>query len=105
MKGSDKVEMTINIGGELIKLNVPFDDQINIRDAERLIKNHYDDLKKSWPDSSDKIILALVTFKLARWCQQLLKIHEEALGLVNLKKNQLEQALNDENSAEEDLDA
>ena len=28
MKGSDTVEMTINIGGELIKLEVKFDEQL-----------------------------------------------------------------------------
>ena len=90
MKGSDKVEMTINIGGELIKLDVPFNDQNNVRDAERDVKLFIDKYKKNWPDYSDKNILAMVAYQYAKWYRQLLNIQSEALEITNLKIKQID---------------
>lgn len=82
MKGSDIVEMTINIGGELIKLDVPFDEQNDVRDAENELKEFIDRLRKSWPTNSDRNILAMAAYQYAKWCQQLMKIQEEATDIA-----------------------
>ena len=91
MKGSDKVDITINIVGELIKLNVDFDEQNNIRDAEAAIKVYADKLRKSWPNNSDKNILAMVAFQFVRSYHQLLKIQNNALEIINGKINEINQ--------------
>ena len=93
MKGSDIVKMTINIGGELIKLDVDFDDQLDVRDTERDIKQYIDHLKKAWPDNSDRKILAMALYQYARWCRQLKDIQENALVITTQKASQIDDAL------------
>lgn len=89
MKGSDNIEMTINISGELIKLSVKFDDQNSVREAEREVKLFVERMKKTWPNNSDKNILAMAAYQYAKWYQQLLKIQQEAIEIINLKRHQL----------------
>ena len=90
MKGSDLVEMTINIGGEPIKLNVKFDDQIAVRDAEREVKNYIDKMRKSRMEASDRELLAMAAFQFAKWYHQLIKIQESAIDFVNQKCQQID---------------
>lgn len=97
MKGSDKIEMTINIGGELIKLNVKFDDQNSVRDAEREVKLFLEKMKKAWPQNSDRNLLAMAAYQFALWCQNLRDIQEDALEIANHKINQINQVLNNNN--------
>lgn len=92
-KGADNIEMTINIGGELIKLNVPFDDQLSVRDAERDVKIFCERLKKMWPDRSNVNILAMAAYQFARWYRQLLEIQEQALDMTRLKCQEIENKL------------
>ena len=90
MKGSDTVEMTINIGGELIKLEVKFDEQLEVRDAERDIKNLMEGMRKASPDSyiSDKKLLAMAVYQYASWYNQLIKIQQQTIDLATEKINQ-----------------
>lgn len=91
MKGSDKLEMTVEIGGESIKLgDIDFNDQINVRDTERSIKVFINQLKKKWPDKSEKNLLAMTAYQYARWYHQLLQIHNEAIEITNAKIQQIE---------------
>ena len=85
MKGSDFVEMTINIGGEPIKLKVKFDDQNEVRDAEHEVKLYIDKLKKSWLEASDRELLAMTAFQFAKWYLRLSNIQKTAIELVNQK--------------------
>lgn len=101
MKGSDKVAMTLNIGGELIKLDVKFDDQNIVRDAEREVKLYMEKLRKAWPDNSDKNILAMAAFQFANWYLRLLKIQEEAIDITRLKCSKIEEELDLENKENE----
>lgn len=101
MKGSDNIKMTINIGGELIKLDVPFNDQDGVRDAEREVKSYIEKLKKAWPDNSDRNILAMAAYQFARWYQQLLKTQYDALDITRLKIKQIDQEALDSHSEEE----
>lgn len=93
MKGSDFVEMTINIGGELIKLNVNFDEQIGVRDAEQEVKNYIERLKKAWPQNSEKNILAMAAYQFARWYQMLLKLQQDALDITDNLNSLLDQGV------------
>lgn len=93
MKGSDKVAMTINIGGELINLDVKFDDQNSVRDAERDVKLYIEKMKKAWPDNSDRNIIAMAAFQFAQWYHQLMKTQADANDLVSNKINQIDKAL------------
>ena len=103
MKGSDKVDMTINIGGEILKIDVKFDDQNRVRDAEREVKNYIDKIKKDWPDSSDRTLIAMAAFQFANRYHQLLDIQENAIELANLLCNHIDEWENsDETSIETD---
>lgn len=93
MKGSDKIEMTINIGGELLKLDVKFDEQNGVRDAEREVKLYIDKLKKTWQDITDKEVLAMAAYQFANWYLQLLKIQNEVIEITSLKSMQIEETL------------
>ena len=90
MKGSDIIGMTIDIGGELINLDVDFDEQNSVRDTERAIKLYIDRMKKAWPEKSDRNILAMATFQFARSYHKLIKIQEEALEATNRNINQID---------------
>ena len=83
MKGSKEVDMTLNIGGEIIRLTADFDQQNIIREAEMAVKQYFNRLRKEWPDSSDRKILAMAAFEFSLWHKQLLKIQEEAIGMVD----------------------
>ena len=91
MKGSDKVEMTINIVGELIKLNVDFDEQYSVRDAENAVKIYFDRLKKSWPNNSDKNLLAMVAYQFAKSYHQIIRQQEKAIDLINDINKQIDE--------------
>ena len=90
MKGSDIVKMTIDIGGELITLDVKFDDQNNVRDTERAIKISIERLKKAWPDNSDRNILAMTAYQFAKSYHQMLKTQEEVIEIANKKIQQID---------------
>lgn len=99
MRGSDKIEMTIDISGELIKIgDVEFDGQNEVREAERSVKSYIEQLKKKWPDNSDRNILAMTAYQFAKWYHQLLKIQEDAMKISNSKIKQIEDLENLEQS-------
>ena len=91
MKGSDKVEMTLNIGGEIIKLlDVEFDDQDNVRNAERAVKQYIQRRRANTPDLTDRELLALAAYEFAKSYHHLLKIQEEAIELAHQKTAQID---------------
>lgn len=87
---SDKVGMTINIGGELLKLDVRFDDQMEVREAEHQIKNYIERLRESWAGASDRKLIAMAAFQFASWYNKLNKIQNDAIELIHLKSTQIE---------------
>ena len=91
MKGSDNIKMTIDIGGELISLDVDFDDQYNIRNTERAIKLYIERMKKAWPEKSDRNILAMTAFQFARSYHQLLNIQDKAIDAAKLKLKEIQE--------------
>lgn len=91
MKGSDKVDITINIVGELIKLNVDFDEQNSVRDTEKAIKIYADQLRKAWPENSDKSILAMVAYQFAKSYHQIVRQQEAATEIINQKASLIDE--------------
>lgn len=102
MKGSDSVKMTLNIGGEFIELDVDFDDQINVRNTERALKNHIDHLRKQWPDKSDRNILAMAAYQFANWFRRLKNELDEAQELAQAESARIINCLEDSLSQDED---
>lgn len=82
MTGTEKIKMTINIGGERVKLEVPFDSQNDVRDAEKKADNLYKELRIKYPSRSDANLLAMVAFTLSSDCLELFKINSEAMSLA-----------------------
>lgn len=100
MKNKDVIDMNLNIGGELIKLKVKFDEQNDVRDAENTVRNFFDRMKKAMPDKSDRNILAMAAYQFALWFNRLNKIQERAVETIDLKTSQLDLLL--ENKEEND---
>lgn len=82
MNDSDKVKMTINIGGEHIRLTVDFNKQNSVRDAEKAAADLYRTWRARWPSRSDKEILAMVAYQFASFYQELLQRFEAASALA-----------------------
>lgn len=96
MKGSEFVDMNINIAGEIIKLQVKFDDQIFVREAERNVKGFIDRQRKACPEASNYELIAMAAYQYAFWYQQLLNIQNQAIDIVNLKTIQIDKLATDE---------
>ncbi|MDE7109808.1 MAG: cell division protein ZapA [Muribaculaceae bacterium] len=80
MNDSDKVKMTINIGGEHMQIAVPFNRQDAVRDAEKAVAQLFDAWKLKWPRHSDTRILAMAAYQFAISYQDLLSLHEKAVA-------------------------
>ncbi len=97
MKNSDKVKMTLNIGGEHIPLTVPFDQQDAIRDAEKAVSQIYNHWRLKWPSRSEKEVMAMVAFQFASNYQELLTIQEDGARIASLCKDRVSALLKAEN--------
>ena len=72
MTESDKVKMTINIGGEHFEIeDVSFKDQNLVRDAEYDARNIYDSYRKQRPSYTSAKILAMTKYRYALRVRQL----------------------------------
>ena len=93
MKDSDKVKMTINIGGELIKLDVDFNLQDAVRNAENAVARFYSDCKKKWPSYNDQKILAMTAYQFSFWYQQLVDKQMEAVEIAEKCAGMIDMAI------------
>lgn len=72
MTESDRVKMTINIGGERLELeDVAFNDQNLVRDTEKDIKIFFDEYRRQRPTYTSSKILAMITYRYASRVRQL----------------------------------
>lgn len=90
MTESDKVKMTINIGGEYLKLTVPFKSQNRVRDAEASVKKLYDNWRKKFPNSSSQELLAMMAYQFAYFYQELMEMHGNATESLDYSLKKLE---------------
>ncbi|MDE5975164.1 MAG: cell division protein ZapA [Muribaculaceae bacterium] len=97
MNDTDKVKMTINIGGEHMQLSVPFNRQDIVRDAEKAVSDLFDSWKLKWPKHSDSRILAMVAYQFASLYQDLLERHEKAAGAAEKALGALESIITSDN--------
>lgn len=81
-KGSDKIDMTINIGGEFLKLSANFEEQDIVREAESDVRLFFNKLRKNRPESSDRQLLAMVAYQFSLWRRELLKQQESAIEMA-----------------------
>lgn len=77
---SEKVIMEINIGAQNVKLTVPFDRQLWVRDTEKEIDGLYSSLRKRFPRKDERELLAMIVYQYASFYRDLLAEHEEALN-------------------------
>lgn len=101
MNDSDKVKMTINIGGEHLQLSVAYDRQNSVRDAEKAAADLFDTWRSRWPSRSDKEILAMVAYQFASFYQELLERFEKAAGIAEKIDGSLSSILSQDNDAAE----
>ena len=71
--------MTINIGGEILKLTVPSKEKQLVRDAEKEVQLLYNDWSRRFPKCSPKYVLAMVAYQFSYYYQELLKLQNNAL--------------------------
>lgn len=78
MKDQDKINMEIKIGGEPIRLTVPFQNQELTRSVEEEINTLYATWRRSFPKRSDKGLLAMMVYQYASHYKELTVRHQEA---------------------------
>lgn len=93
MKVSDNVNMTINIGGERVRLDVPFSRQDNVRDAEKKANIIFNELRSRFPSRSVPNLLAMVVYSLALENTELENIGNEAFDLASFCDLKVKEAI------------
>lgn len=85
MDDSDKVNIQINIAGEMLQLAVPFDEQESVRETERKITGLYDDWRRRFPKKTQSQLLAMIAYQYASYYFSLAqRQHETAAELEQL---------------------
>ncbi len=80
MKDQEKINMEINIGGEPIKLTVPFQNQELTRSVEDEINKLYATWRRNFPKRSEKGLLAMMVYQYASHYKELSVKYQEAIG-------------------------
>ncbi len=93
MTESDKVNMTINIGGEHIPLTIDFNLQDAVRDAEKAAADLFTTWRLRWPNRTDKEILAMVAYQFAYYYQDLLERQAQAVSIAEETDSMLDALL------------
>lgn len=71
MKETDKMQMYVNIAGEHISLNVDFNSQDEVREAEASVCELYNQWKERFPRRSKEELLAMISYQFAYYYQSL----------------------------------
>lgn len=93
MKEKDNVQMHINIAGERINLNVAFDTQDDVREAEENVCKLYNKWRRQFPKRSDKELLAMISYQFAYYYLTLGKRYERAAQAAAGLENSLDELL------------
>ena len=95
MDDSDKVNIQINIAGEMLQLAVPFGEQETVRETERKITGLYDDWRRRFPKKNQTQLLAMIAYQYASYyfalAQRQHKAASELEQLVALVDGALEE--------------
>lgn len=90
MNDSDKIKMTLNIGGEYLQISVPFNRQDAVRDAEKAVADKINAWKMKWPGNSDSKLLAMAAYQFASLYHELLERHESAAAVAEKCSSRLD---------------
>ncbi len=79
MNDQELIKMEINIGGEPIQVTVPFRNQELTRNVEEEINSMFSRWRHSFPERSEKGLLAMIAYRYASYYAELKQTHMEAL--------------------------
>ncbi len=80
MKDREKINIDINIGGEPLKLTVPFGKQDFTRDVELEVNNLFATWRRRFPNKTEKGLMAMMLYQYASYYKELTeKYHEGVL--------------------------
>lgn len=79
MKGLEKINIDIKIGGEPIKLYIPFENQDFTREVEAEINSLYTRWRESFPSRTDKSLMAMMVYQYASYYKELTRKYEDAV--------------------------
>lgn len=71
MDNTEKIQMTINIGGCQLPLTVPFSQQDLVREVEAEVSDLYTKWRRQFTKRSDREILAMVAYQYASFYREL----------------------------------
>ena len=66
----------------MINLEVDFNLQDTVRNAENAVGQFYKDCKKKWPSFNDRKIMAMIAYQFSFWYQQLVEKHNKAVEIA-----------------------
>lgn len=71
MSSTEKIKMTLNIGGTPIAVTVPFENQEFVREVEESVDNLYKIWRHDFPTRTDREVLAMVAYQFASYYNEL----------------------------------
>lgn len=75
----EKVKLRLNIAGEAIIYRVAYSEQESVRRTEAEVNGLFDTWRNSFPEKSDRELLAMIAFRYADRYAELLREREEAM--------------------------
>ena len=82
MEDSEKVNIDINIAGQILTLTVPFDRQDFVRDVEDELNALFSKWQLQYPRRDERQILAMMLYRYASYYTDLVAIHKKAISMV-----------------------
>ncbi len=95
MTERDNVQMKLNIAGEQIFLNVPFDQQDAVRRTEKSVDALYNDWKIKFPRKEPKELLAMIAYQYASFYEDLRLSNRDVLAKAKEAVTRLDRMLAD----------
>lgn len=78
MSSTEKIKMTLHIGGTQIVVAVPFENQEMVRQVEKSVDNLYKTWRHDFPTRTDREVLAMVAYQFASYYTELQARYAEA---------------------------
>lgn len=83
MTDSNKIKMTLNIGGQRIVLMVPENRREFTRDVEKNADGLYSRFRQMYPAKSDREIFAMVVYQFAMFFYELMQEQEDVSRIAD----------------------
>lgn len=91
-----KINIEVNIGGEPFTLSVPFQDQERVREVEDEINAIYSQRRHTFPDRSEKKLMAMLLYQYASRLNDLTRKYHKATRLAQECSDNLDSLLDSE---------